>query len=173
MRKRYSDLEIKNALKSLQIVVDTREQVNDHIITYLDAHKLPHVCRKLDVGDYSATLGESTLEDDVVIERKASIDELCGNVTNDRDRFAREFTRAKAKNLKVFLIIEGATWRDLYMHNYRSKLEPKSLIATLLSWQVRYNITVIFCEKEHTASIIYNTLYYSVREALENGEAII
>jgi ERCC4-type nuclease len=166
MRVYYSDTEAKKALKDLTVVIDTREQVNQHVIDWLDAKKVQHKTRKLDVGDYSAMLGDRTLERDVVIEKKNGLDEIAGNFTVDRQRFENEFLRAKAGGTKVFLLIENATWEDIYAHNYLSRLEPKALAASLLTWQTRYGITIIFCRSEGTGRMIYNILYYWAREAL-------
>ena len=170
MRRHYTDKEITDLLKQMIIVCDTREQENGHVTGYFDKRKVAHTSRKLDTGDYSAMIGDMTLEHEVVVERKANLDELCGNVTVDRQRLADEFTRAKADGLKVFLVIENASWSDIFLHNYRSKLEPKSLIATLLSWQIRFNITVVFCKPSESGQIIYGILYYTAREALKKGE---
>lgn len=170
MKRHYTDKEINELLKQLTIIVDSREQVNGHVTGYFDKCKVAHATRKIDTGDYSAMIGDMTLEHDVVIEKKNGIDEIAGNFTVDRQRFENEFTRAKADGLKVFLLIENASWSDILLHNYRSKLEPKSLIASLLSWQVRFNITIIFCKPSETGQIIYGTLYYAAREALKKGE---
>ena len=169
MTRHYTDKEINELLKQLTVICDSREVVNGHVTGYLDSKKIPHITRKLDTADYSAMIGDMTLEHDVVIEKKNSIDEIAGNFTVDRQRFEDEFTRAKAEGLKVFLLIENCTWSDIFLHNYRSKLTPKSLIASLLSWQVRFNITIIFCKPSETGQIIYGTLYYAAREALKKG----
>jgi len=110
-----------------------------------------------------------TLETDVAIERKSGLDELAGNLGQDRSRFEREFLRAKANGIKVFLIVEGGSYGDIYLHNYRSQLPPKALMASLMSWQVRFNITIIFCEPENTPRLIHQILYYAAREQLLNG----
>lgn len=169
MVRYYTDKEISDMLKQLTIIVDSREQVNDHVVGYFDKHKVAHTTRKLDTADYSAMIGDMTLEHDFVVERKANIDEIAGNFTANRTRFEDEFTRAKANGLKVFLVVENCSWSDLVLHNYRSKLEPNSLIASLLSWQVRFNITVYFCKPSETGQIIYGILYYAAREALKKG----
>lgn len=169
MIKYRTDKEINDLLKQLTIVCDTREQENAHIVGYLDSKKIPHASRKLDTGDYSGMIGELTLEHEVAIEKKNSIDEIAGNFTSDRQRFEDEFLRAKAEGLKLFLLIENCSWTDIFLHNYRSKLEPKSLIASLLAWQVRFNITIIFCKPAETGQIIHGILYYAAREALKRG----
>lgn len=171
MIKHWTETELTAKLKELRIIVDTREQVNDHLVKVWDKKKVPYFTRKLDVGDYSAQLGDMTLEKDIAIERKRNIDELCGNLTADRDRFEREFLRAKANGTKVFLIVEDATWEDIILQNYRSKLSPKALAASLLSWQIRFNITVIFCSHGNTPTLIYQLLYYAAREQLLNGRS--
>ncbi|MBR2679409.1 MAG: nuclease, partial [Exiguobacterium sp.] len=130
--KHWTDKDLADALKEMRIIVDTREQVNDHVTAAFTKNKVQWFNRKLDIGDYSAQLGEDTFEKSVVIERKHNLDELCGNMTADRDRFEREFLRAKAYSTKVFLLIEEASWDDVFLGNYRSKLSPKSLLASLI-----------------------------------------
>lgn len=169
MTTHYSDTDLKKVLKNLVVLCDSREQVNKEITSYFERNGVQHVTRALETGDYSVMLGDSTFEDEVVIERKANLDEIAGNFTNGRDRFEREFIRAKANGTKMFLIIENASWSDILIHNYRSNLKPQSFLATLLSWQARFNITIVFCKPSETGQIIYSTLYYWVRNRLKRG----
>ena len=156
MLTHYTDAEIKKKLKELVVIADSREQVHQHIISWLDKHNIQHKSRALETGDYSVMLGDATFEDEIVVERKANLDEIAGNFTNGRERFEREMIRAKAGGIKVFLIVENASWTDIFA-------------ATLLSWQARFNLTVIFCKPSETAQIIYSTLYYWVRDRLKRG----
>lgn len=156
-------------MKKLEIIIDTREQVNEHIVKHFDEKKIAHRSRKLDIGDYAVQIGDETMERRFVIERKHNLDELCGNMTADRDRFEREFLRAKAYGTKVYLIIEEATWDDVFLQNYRSRLSAKSLLGTLWSWQTRFNVTVILCPKRRTGAMIYGILAYAAREVLLYG----
>lgn len=133
-------------------------------------NKVPTITRKLDTGDYSAQLGEMSMEREIVVERKRNLDEICGNFTVERERFEREFLRAKAYGTKVFLIIENATWTDIFLGNYRSKLASKSLVGSLLSWMVRFNITVLFCNPQETARIMWGIFYYYAKEKLLYGD---
>ena len=167
MRKFITDTEIKEKLKGLTIIIDRREQVKEHITDYFDKQKVLYTERSMSVGDYSAMIEDMTLEHTVSIERKANLDEIAGNFTAGRERFENEFLRAKAGGTKVFLLIENASWSDILLHNYQSKLTPQSLIATLLAWQIRYNITIIFCKPSETGQIIHGILYYAAREALK------
>ena len=169
MVKHWSDRELQEALKDFTIICDSREQVNAHVTRYFDKQKIPHISRKLDTGDYSAQIGALSTEKDIVIERKHNLDEICGNFTAERERFEREFLRAKAYGTKVVLIIENATWTDIFLGNYRSKVKPQSLVGSLLSWMVRYNITVMFCKQEETGKLIHGILHYAAKELLVNG----
>lgn len=49
----YTDKEIDLLLKSIIILVDTREQQNEHILKYFDTHDIVHEKMKLNHGDYS------------------------------------------------------------------------------------------------------------------------
>ena len=168
MIKHWTEGELKQELSKLTIICDTREQ-DTHCEEWFKRNKVPCIVRKLDTGDYSAQIGDMTLERSVAIERKRNLDELCGNMTSDRDRFEREFLRAKAHGLHIFLIIENATWSDIFLGNYRSKLSSKSLTGSILSWLARFDVTLLFCKPEETPRLIYGILYYFAREELLYG----
>ena len=168
MIKHWTDAELKTELSKLTVICDTREQ-DHHCAEYFKKKNIPHITRKLDTGDYSAQIGEMTMERSVAIERKRNLDELCGNMTADRDRFEREFIRAKATGMHIFLIVENATWTDIFLGNYRSKLSSKSLMGSVLSWLARFPVTLLFCKPEETPRIIYGILYYYCREELLYG----
>ena len=165
----YTDAEIKQKLKELVVITDSREQVHQHIISWLDKHNIQHNSRDLETGDYSVMMVDTTFEAAVGGERKANLDEIAGNFTSGRERFEREMIRAKAGGIKIFLIVENASWTDIFLHNYRSDLKPQSFAATLLSWQARFNLTITFCKPSETAQILYSTLYYWVRDRLKRG----
>ena len=166
MKAIRTDKEIKELLKKLTVICDTREQVNNNITEYFDKNKLSYVSRKLDAGDYSFEVDGMTFQDSVVIERKASIDEIAGNFTVGRQRFENEFLRAKANGIKVFLLVEDCSWEKIKSHDYRSKLKPQSLIATLLSWQVKYNISIMFCGAKYSGELIYGICYYWLKNCI-------
>lgn len=169
LKEYLNDQEVKKKLKALCVICDTREVVNNHITSWLDKNNISHQSRALETGDYTAMLDGYTFEDEIVIERKANLDEIAGNFTTGRERFEREMIRAKASGIKVFLIVENASWSDILLHNYRSDLRPQSFLATLLSWQARFNLTIVFCKPSETAQILYSTLYYWVRNRLKRG----
>lgn len=169
MIKHWTEAELKTELSKLAIICDTREQ-DTHCEEYFKKKGIKTIVRKLDTGDYSAQLGDLTLERTVAIERKRNLDELCGNMTADRDRFEREFLRAKAYGLHIFLIVENASWSDIMLGNYRSKLSSKSLSASIFSWLARFNVTLLFCKPNETPRIIYGILYYYAREELLYGD---
>ena len=168
MVKHWTDKGLAEELKKLTILCDTREQ-DRHVSEWFDKNKVPCITRKLDTGDYSAQLGDLSMEREIVVERKRNLDEICGNFTVDRERFEREFMRAKAYGTKVVLIVENATWSDIFLGNYRSKVSTKSLMGSLLSWMVRFNITVLFCKPEETARIMWGIFYYYAKEKLLYG----
>lgn len=168
MIKHWTDKELAEELKKLTIIEDTREQ-DRHVAEYFEKQKVPVITRKLDTGDYSCQLGDISFERDIAIERKRNLDEICGNFTAQRERFEREMIRSKAYGLKLYLIIENASWTDIFLGNYSSKLPSKSLVGSLLSWMVRFNLTVIFCKPEETGKILYGIFYYYARERLLYG----
>ena len=170
MVKHWTEKELAEELQKLEIIIDSKEKVYNHIESYLKKQKIPYKIRNLETGDYSAQIGDMTLENDVVIERKADLDEVCGNFTADRARFEREFIRAKANGIHVFWIIENATWTDVFLGNYRSSLSSKSLTGSILTWLARFPVTLIFCKPDETPRLIHGILHYYAREELKHGK---
>lgn len=166
--------EVSRALKSLTLIVDTREQDTDRLRRRIRQTGLSFVRQKLDFGDYSAktTLDNGTefdISSSVSIERKMNLDELCACYCKGRKRFTREFERAKSAGAKVYLLIENANWEKAYNGSYRSKMSPQALTASLFAWLARYNCQIIFCKEETSGKIIREILYREMKERLENG----
>lgn len=173
---RYSDSEIKELLKSLVILIDSREQKNEHITEYLDNKSIKHETLKLDHADYSCMIPKNLdlgiyrdlyFNDCISIERKASLEELSGNFTKDRNRIESEFLRAKGK---LILLIENATYENIILHQYKTEYKPLSFVATLKTFEARYGIETNFIRKAFTGNFIYMTMMYHVRELLKNGQ---
>ena len=52
IRYSYTEKETKAILDSLTIIVDTREKLNQHVMDYFKAKKIPHAIRTMKTGDY-------------------------------------------------------------------------------------------------------------------------
>lgn len=169
-----NNAELDAAMNTMKILIDTREKKNSHIAAALEGRKCPFKPHKLNYGDYTCEYDTDTnkcisFENKVVIERKANLDELAGNITKGRDRFEREFLRAKADNAKVYLMIESGSYEDIKNHCYRSMLPPNAYLNTLFSWQEKYNITITFTTKKFAADYIYGTLFMALKNHLLHG----
>lgn len=176
MKYQFTDNELKKLLQSIVVLVDTREKRNGHITTYFDKHEIHHKPKKLDYGDYSLMLPSCRemgvfrdiyFTDTIAIERKASLEELSGNLTRDRARFETELIRANA--CKLFLMVENANYADIVAHRYKTQYEPKSFLASLKTYEARYLIDLNFVPASFAGNFIYHTLYYHVREYLLKG----
>ena len=108
---------MKRSLDSMVILVDTREQDTPSLRRRLELMNCPWERQKLDFGDYSAKCrlpdGEwLDLSPKVAVERKMSFDELCACFCRGRQRFTREFERAREAGAAVYLLIENASWEN-------------------------------------------------------------
>lgn len=164
--------EIDQVLSSMCVLVDTREQKTEISERRYAQFGRPYRREKLNVGDYSAEFvlpggKQFSLKDTVVIERKNSIDELCMCFTSQRARFEREFQRAAKVGIKVYLLVENATFEAVYTGKYRSRMLPNSLVASILAWLSRYNCVLIFCKAETSGKLIRDILHYEMRETLD------
>ena len=174
---KFTDKELKILLDSLAIIIDTREQENTHITEYLVKKKLPYKGQKLDYGDYSFMIPanpdlciprEIYFMNNIVIERKAHLEELSGNLTKDGgSRLESELIRSQGT--KFYLMIENASYGDIINHNYNTQYEPKSFVARLKTFESRYGISVNFVSSKCSGNFIYFTFYYWLREMLKKG----
>ena len=120
-------VDVDASLKSMVCLVDTREQDTPAFrerISHFDQWER----HKLDAGDYSAKFllpDSSWFFLPVAVERKYAIDELCMCYCQQRGRFEREFKRASDAQIKLYLLVEGATWEKAYAGRYRSQMRPK------------------------------------------------
>lgn len=163
---------VDKALKSMVVMVDTREQPTKRAERRLEMIGLPIERKALPFGDYSAycTLpnGEVySLEDKVAVERKMHLDEIAMCFTRERPRFAREFERAKVANAKIYLLIENADMEKAYNGSYRSQVKPQSLTASMFAWLARYNCQMLMCKEDTSGKVIHDILYREMKERLE------
>lgn len=133
------------------LLCDTRERKNSHIIQRLEQLKIPYKYKKLDFADYSFELNGITFEKNITVERKASLDEIIGNFTKGRERFKREFERAKG--CKVILLVESSI-EQLEGHQYRSGMSPKDLKSFLNTWSYKYQLELHFVDKSKSCDFM-------------------
>ena len=161
-------VDVDASLKSMVCLVDTREQDTPAFrerISHFDQWER----HKLDAGDYSAKFllpDSSWFFLPVAIERKYAINELCMCYCQQRGRFEREFERALEAHSKLYLLVEGGSWENVYSGKYRSQMNPKSLVGSILAWLARYNCQLMFCKKETSGQLIKDILYREGKEAL-------
>ena len=167
-------------LDSMVIYVDSREQPNDRAKKRYESFGFPYERKTLSFGDYSYNAKlpngnwlfdpSKTVSGFCVIERKMSLDELANCLTHSRDRFEREFKRAKENNSRILLLVENASWENLLTGKYRSKFRPAAFYGSLVAWIIRYDIQVIFCKQELSGRMIREFLYRDLKERIERGE---
>lgn len=147
---KYTDKEMDELVSSLTVLVDSREKVNDHILDYFDRKSIPYKKKALDYGDYSFFIPANAklsiprdlyFNNQVVVERKASLEEISGNLTKERDRFEKEL--CLAPKTKV-LLIENANYEDIATGNYKTQYNKKSFWASIHSFWFKYNIPIMF-----------------------------
>lgn len=153
------------------IIVDTREQKWDHIRAYFDKNGIEYVVQKLNEGDYF-----NTEYPHVVIDRKANLQEICGNLSGGKEnivRFVNECKRARDNKLRFIVLIEGtscrcmsdlATWKSKY-----SRHTGKWLTDKMFSLTVTYDVEWMFCRKNETAKKILDLLGDQRREIENEG----
>lgn len=145
-------------MKKVTILIDSREQKNEHIISAFDQMSVMHETKKLDYGDYSFIIDGKDFSRSCVVERKANIDELYGNVTHDRGRIEKEFDAISKNSQHCVLLVENCeSWDHLKAYkvpkeqmteNRKVENIGATVYVTLQAWRCgnRYRFNVDFVE---------------------------
>ncbi len=177
MRLYYTEKEQKELLKSIVVLIDTREQENAHILQFLERKKVRTKSKKLDFGDYSFFIPANPelginrdiwFDKEIVVERKGSLTELATNIGEKREQFENELIRKK--DAIMYLMIENGSWENINLHMYRSEYKPVSFLGTLYAFMARYGISIDYPSKELAGQFIYSTFHYYMREKILNME---
>jgi len=154
------------------VVIDGREKLHYRFTGFrADANKrnrpvvVPTQWAHLQTGDYSIAGCESR----VCVERK-SLDDLFGTLAGGRERFEREHQRMAAMQ-RAIVVIEASWFDVLRMPPRRSKLNPKTVFRTAMSWYVRYGVGWAMCEDRRLAEIFTFRFLEKFWKEYGDGEA--
>lgn len=169
----------------MQIQCDTREHASEwaRISHQFEVLGVLFFRSKLYVGDYCAVDNPR-----VVIDRKKDLQELCGNVTQQHERFKAELIRARENGFQIIILVEhGAdvkTLEDVYFWQNPRKhrvywktvngkkvrcvasekaVDGPQLYKALCTIRERYGVRFEFCEKSETGKRIVELLGESVK----------
>lgn len=149
----------------MTIIIDTREHKFEiaRIQRQIEREGVHTVVHKLDVGDYMDAENPA-----LSIDRKHDLGELCGNVTQQHERFRRELLRAIKNNTKLVILIEHGdgieTLEDVWFwENPRKAYSERAtsgqqLYKSLVTMQERYGVRFEFCDKRQTGHKIIEIL---------------
>ena len=174
--------DIEKVLESFEIIIDTREKSNSKADRRYNGFGCRYTKFALEVGDYCGNAilpsgrhviecGTKAITPACAIERKMDINELVGCfVGRKKEQFKNEMERAAEVECRIFLLCENASWADIFAHRYRSKMDPEVLLANIMAYISRYNMTLIFCREEESGRLIKELLYRNLKEALQRGD---
>lgn len=171
----------------MTINVDTREHANEwkRIQKQFDEIGIQYFRSKLYVGDYMS-LDNARL----VVDRKKDLQELCGNVCQQHERFKKELLRAAEAGIQIVFLVEHGPdvveledvyfWQNPRKHEIRWRVnrqtgqrekyfispkavDGKQLYKSLCTIRDRYSAQFRFCTKDQTGR--------KIMEILSNGKA--
>lgn len=148
----------------MQIQIDSREHQSERkrIEAQFDELGIQHFCSKLYVGDYMNLDNPR-----VVVDRKQGLLEVCGNVTQQHERFRAELVRARKTGIKLIVLVEEPGIQSLedvfFWQNPRRKTSPKAtngeqLFRSMQTMCERYGVQFEFCNKRQTGRRIKELL---------------
>lgn len=164
----------------MDIQIDSREKSRAirKIIRTFDEQGIKHFSSKLLVGDYMS-LDNPRL----IIDRKQNLQELCGNVCQQHERFKRELLKAMDAGIQLVILVEhGADiksledvyfWKNPRKHEVRWRIvngkrekyvvsakavDGNQLYKSLCTIRDRYHVRFEFCEKKDTGTRIAEIL---------------
>ena len=150
----------------MDIWVDSREKERaiGRIIEEFDRQGVRHFVSKLYVGDYMS-LDNARL----VIDRKQSLLELCGNVCQQHERFVRgELENARRHGIRLVVLCEHgenirtledvAGWVNPRLRQSPMAVSGERLYRILRTLSKTYGAEFLFCRKQDTGRRILELL---------------
>ena len=169
----------------MNIQVDTREHKEEwkRVQKQFDAIEgVSYFRSKLYVGDY-----KSLDNPRLVIDRKKDLQEICGNVRQQHERFKKELLKAMDAGIQIVILIEHGSdiqcledviffnqpemtrwrWKTVEVDSKKKKVREKyqqkaingnTLYRSLCTIRDRYNVRFEFCEKKNTGKEIIRIL---------------
>lgn len=169
----------------MNIQVDTREHKEEwkRVQKQFDAIEgVSYFRSKLYVGDY-----QSLDNPRLVIDRKKDLQEICGNVRQQHERFKKELLKAMDAGIQIVILIEHGSdiqcledviffnqpettrwrWKTVEVDGKKKKIREKyqqkaingnTLYRSLCTIRDRYNVRFEFCEKKDTGKEIIRIL---------------
>jgi DNA excision repair protein ERCC-4 len=139
------------------ITIDTREQ------TPLAFTRLQSARGTLTTGDYSFAGAEELF----AVERKSIPDLVACCVGENRERFQRELHRLRGYRFKRLVIV--GTMKEVEAGDYRSRIAPRAVLATLQALEARYDVPVVWCDTPAAAALrIESWAYWYARELCQD-----
>ena len=170
----FTDGQLKKLIKSMVILVDTRQQQNKHITDYFDAKNVAYKTKALPFGDYSFMIPKNeqlgiprdlVFYNHMMIQRKASLQELSGNLSTDRSRLEKELALAPERKV---LLVQNASYADLVNGKYRTDYKPVSFMATLQTFWHRYDFPIMWMpDRRYSGLFIRQYCEYYIKELLK------
>lgn len=164
----------------MDIQIDSREKARAirKIVQTFEREGVKHFSSKLLVGDYMSLDNPR-----IIIDRKQNLQELCGNVCQQHERFQRELIRAMDAGIQLIILVEHGSdiksvedvyfWKNPRKHEVRWKMvngkkeryvvsakavDGEQLYKSLCTIRDRYNVRFEFCEKKDTGKRIIELL---------------
>jgi ERCC4-type nuclease len=147
----------------LTIIIDTREQ-NPFLFTSIIPAPAT-VVSTLQTGDYSL----QGYENQITVERK-SLNDLFSTVGKGRKRFEAELQRMVEYRFAA-VVVEADWLTVLRKPPTRSRLNPKTIYASVIAWQIRYGVHFWFCpNREFAQKTTYRLLDRFYKDNSDYGD---
>ena len=145
--------------------IDSREKARaiTKIVAEFDKQGIKHITSKLPFGDYMNLDNPK-----VIIDRKQSLQEICGNVCQQHARFKRELELCRDCGCHMIILCEHGgqikTLEDVeHWVNPRLKESPlavsgERLYRIMKTMSSTYGVEFLFCDKRSTGKRIIEIL---------------
>lgn len=170
---KYASKDINKLINDMVVLADRREKNGRYITDCFSKNNIAYEPATLIYGDYLFMIPAAAGQDiffhrDIAIERKASLEELSGNLAQKRERFEKEFLRAGNDGCKVYLMVESpGGYSSIIKHDYNTQVSPASFMVSLKTWAACFDCNAQFIDGRYSGYYIVSTFKYHAREALK------
>lgn len=156
---------MNNAMQELPVIIRDSREKQDYGFNFRKSKNCAGmIVQKLDFGDY-AIQGHENL---IVIERKQSVTELCGNLGKNRERFIRELERMNAAECKFKYVIIEDYYSSIDKQKY-TRMRPNAIFQSIMSFEIKYGVHFVFAGGHARAHEITRSLLLWAHRYKMNG----
>lgn len=152
------DPEFRDFCFGLNVLVDSREKQNDHILSWFTENNIDFSYTALPFGDYSLCSDSLDLTTTFALERKSDPDEFRRCLMDTSLRFEAELAKARCRGIDLTVFIENSSFDDFIGGDPYHSIPCGKYFRETRWLHHLYGTDFLLCSPASSGRLIYDSL---------------